>query len=581
MRDLYKPFYDWIEESILWGIFVLDPDFNVIFWNKWLEINTNIKKEVILGKNIFEVIPHTQKFKSYFQQALGGKAIILSQRLHKYLIPIKLKDEDTEYMQQTVQIFPFTENDEIKGIIITIENVTESVKREEDLKKQVRTLKVLNDVQRSMCFLNFEEYLERLFQGILKLTMSKLIYLFLIEDGNLNLKKSTLTLENQYEIIKDPSCIVQKALKQKETIYIPKKEESDIKFISSLARSAIAIPLLGKEDVLGVLVVEFYNEEALKRDEILNLETIVIQGVSLLENSRLMSLLRDSEERYRLLVEYSVVGVFLIQDDKIQYMNSRLIEILGYPSYIEGLEDLLNYISLEDKNRFLERYRTIIDRNLDYIIDEFKAKNTKGEDIYIQVSMVGIPYKSKRAILGAVIDITYRRKLEDELKSISITDPLTGLYNRRGFITLAEHTILLAERLSKKVFVLFLDLDNMKFINDNLGHSVGDQALIDVASILRNTFRGNDVIARFGGDEFVVFGICGEDRDKNKVVERLREEVSKFNRENKRPYNISLSIGSIVYNPKEKLDLEKILEKADQLMYEEKRRKKSTEEIRG
>lgn len=577
---MYELFSACIEDFLPLGIIILDEDLNVIFWNKWLEINTGIRKEEILKRSILEVIPYTQKFRFYFQQALEGSAVILAQKLHKYIIPIKIKDTEFEYMQQTVQIFPYVKNEVVKGIAIVIEDVTSQVKREEDYKRQIRTLRILSEVQRSIFSLDFEECIENLFNGILKLVDSSLVYLFVLENGNLILKKSTSEIKGHLEIIENKSFIVQRALAQRESIYIPNKEEIEIKLLNKFAESGIAIPLLGKEEVLGVLLIEFYEWDPLKKNDILNLETIVMQGSILLESSRFLSLLRDSEARYRMFLEYSVVGIFMAEGDKVQYANPRLVEILGYPSYIEKLDDLLKYMFPEDRERFMERYRAVLERKLDHIIDEFKAKKVNGEDIYIEVSLVSVPYKFRYAVLGSVIDITHRKKLEEELEAISMTDPLTGIYNRRGFFILSEHNIALAKRLNRRVFVLFADLDNMKWINDYLGHNLGDQALIDVSNILKSTFRQNDIIARVGGDEFAVLGVCKDENDKEVIERKVRAVISEFNKTQEKPYSISLSIGIVVYDPNENIKLDDVLEEADKLMYEEKRRKKNIGETR-
>jgi PAS domain S-box-containing protein len=122
-----------LNEYSPWGIFILDNSFKILFWNEWLEINTKIKKEDAINKDIFELIPHTKKFENYFTQVLNGGSIILSQRFHKYLIPIEINDEELKYMQQTVQMFPLIKANEIKGVIAVIEDVTDRVKKEEEL----------------------------------------------------------------------------------------------------------------------------------------------------------------------------------------------------------------------------------------------------------------------------------------------------------------------------------------------------------------------------------------------------------------------------------------------------------------
>ncbi len=94
-----------------------------------------------------------------------------------------------------------------------------------------------------------------------------------------------------------------------------------------------------------------------------------------------------------------------------------------------------------------------------------------------------------------------------EIQALAISDPLTGLYNRRGFIALAEQQLKLADRTRRGALLFFADLDGMKWINDTLGHEEGDRALVDIASILKETFRLSDIIARIGGDEFAVLVI--------------------------------------------------------------------------
>ena len=102
---------------------------------------------------------------------------------------------------------------------------------------------------------------------------------------------------------------------------------------------------------------------------------------------------------------------------------------------------------------------------------------------------------------GLSTDNTERKWAEEKLREMSLMDDLTGLYNRRGFLTLATQQLKIAHRLKQGLALFYLDLDRMKWINDTLGHREGDRALIDTASILRNTFRASDIVARIGGDE--------------------------------------------------------------------------------
>ncbi|MCG2722938.1 MAG: diguanylate cyclase, partial [Thermodesulfovibrionales bacterium] len=135
-------------------------------------------------------------------------------------------------------------------------------------------------------------------------------------------------------------------------------------------------------------------------------------------------------------------------------------------------------------------------------------------------------------------EIEQRKKMEDELRSLSITDELTGLYNRRGFSALAEHQLKISNRLGQGHFLLYADLDGLKNINDTLGHKEGDKVLINAADILMATYRNSDIIARMGGDEFVVFpiGTAGDDIDT--IVSRLQNNIDLHNSKTAPVYGI-------------------------------------------
>ena len=172
-------------------------------------------------------------------------------------------------------------------------------------------------------------------------------------------------------------------------------------------------------------------------------------------------------------------------------------------------------------------------------------------------------------------DITERKNYEAQLQHISISDELTGLFNRRGFMTMADKHLKVAQRCGKDVFLLYADFDNMKWINDTLGHAVGDNALVETAVILKNTFRQADLIGRVGGDEFIVLISEGkESRGDDTVIDRLEREILKANSRANRTYKVLLSLGTVRYDHNEPTTIDELMRKADQLMYENKRIKK-------
>lgn len=167
-----------------------------------------------------------------------------------------------------------------------------------------------------------------------------------------------------------------------------------------------------------------------------------------------------------------------------------------------------------------------------------------------------------------------RHRLLSALRSLSLIDDLTGLYNRRGFADLGEQYLKLARRTTRGVTMVFLDLDRFKTINDSLGHHVGDRALIKVADILRATFRRSDIVARLGGDEFAVLALEASGESAELLIDRLRERFREFNRASREPYQLSVSIGMARHDGDMRMRLEDLLAEADNAMYEEKRGKR-------
>jgi two-component system, cell cycle response regulator len=166
-----------------------------------------------------------------------------------------------------------------------------------------------------------------------------------------------------------------------------------------------------------------------------------------------------------------------------------------------------------------------------------------------------------------------RHRLLSALRSLSLIDDLTGLYNRRGFMELGTQFLKLSRRSGRGGTVLFLDLDRFKTINDEHGHHVGDRALAHVADIMRSAFRRSDLVARVGGDEFAVLAPAGPGEPAERLAARVREGLEEFNRTGTEPYELRASLGVARFESGERTGLEALLASADSDMYEEKRSK--------
>lgn len=165
------------------------------------------------------------------------------------------------------------------------------------------------------------------------------------------------------------------------------------------------------------------------------------------------------------------------------------------------------------------------------------------------------------------------KESEEKYRALALIDELTGLHNRRGFFFLAEQQLKISNRTKKGMLLLFADLDDVKSINDTLGHHEGDRALIATANILKNTFRRSDIIARIGGDEFAILALETSEAVTELLSKRLQENLNSYNVEEARGYKLSLSIGFARYDYESPIALEELLIKADTNMYDKKRKK--------
>lgn len=170
-------------------------------------------------------------------------------------------------------------------------------------------------------------------------------------------------------------------------------------------------------------------------------------------------------------------------------------------------------------------------------------------------------------------EIFERKRMEEKLQTLSITDELTGLYNRRGFFALANQELMISNRMRKGGLLLYADLNNLKAINDKFGHEKGDLLLIKTANLLKDIFRESDIIARIGGDEFVLFSIGNTRKDVETLRALLEKGIGNYNNKRDHIFKISISVGIVYCKEECSYSIDELLAQADQLMYENKKHK--------
>jgi diguanylate cyclase (GGDEF)-like protein/PAS domain S-box-containing protein len=307
--------------------------------------------------------------------------------------------------------------------------------------------------------------------------------------------------------------------------------------------------------------------------------------------------LEESEARYSSLISHLPVGIYRTNPEgRLLAANPALVEMLGYQNEkaLQGIDVRDLYVQGKDRDAHLQT----LDQRL-ICFTEFKLRRQDGGIIWGRdfPRAISGPDGKVRYYDGILVDITKEKKAEERLRralnkvtasnrerkemirkleTLSFTDELTGLYNRRGFILMARQTILIANRRQTPMFLLFLDLDNLKRINDSFGHAAGDDALRRMSDILKATFRGSDIIGRMGGDEFAIFPVDTSEAGVRTVWTRLEDTIGAFNRANQGPFELAFSAGIAAYDPAAPITIEELLAQADKLMYEAKGRKTRT-----
>jgi diguanylate cyclase (GGDEF)-like protein/PAS domain S-box-containing protein len=285
--------------------------------------------------------------------------------------------------------------------------------------------------------------------------------------------------------------------------------------------------------------------------------------------------LSESRDRFRALVETTSDWIWEVNDKAVYtYASPKVLDILGYkPEEVIG-KTPFDFMTPEEAKRVAEIFSSITASQRPFKELENANIHKRGDLVILETS--GTPFfdvdGTLRGYRGIDRDITDRKRMEDKLREAAITDDLTGLLNRRGFFTLADQQCKLATRNKRAMALIYLDLDDLKIINDELGHEAGDQALEDIANIFKNTFRESDIMARIGGDEFAV--LLTELHDPftgNIIIDHLQENIRKHNKHGTRDYELSVTNGIAIYDPERSCSISELIYQADKLMYKSKK----------
>ncbi|ANQ28610.1 diguanylate cyclase [Vibrio natriegens] len=268
--------------------------------------------------------------------------------------------------------------------------------------------------------------------------------------------------------------------------------------------------------------------------------------------------------------------VSLIDKNRQWFKSAQGLEVTETPREISFCAHAINHDGLfiipnaVDDKRFCDNPLVTDDPNIRFYAG-YPLKLRQGVNIGTLCLIDRVPREMDEEDCLLLQDLG--AMIEQEIKSVQMAtlDELTMVSNRRGFLLLADHTLKVCKRKKLKSAVLVFDLNKFKPINDAFGHHEGDYVLKTFAKALLESFRESDVVARWGGDEFVVFLTDSNTSDLEHILPRLKDKIVKVNEQSNKPYRIEYSCGVSHYNYDSPLSLEERIEEADYEMYKEKR----------
>jgi diguanylate cyclase (GGDEF)-like protein/PAS domain S-box-containing protein len=299
---------------------------------------------------------------------------------------------------------------------------------------------------------------------------------------------------------------------------------------------------------------------------------LLMYSLALMVNKRLLAEIATQEEKFAKAFRSSPYAITFTRmaDGMIIEINEGFTELSGYsPAEAVGKTTLDLHLWAREEDRLaivkeLSGRGRIRGR-------EIRFRKKTGEMITGLFSADLIEIDSEPCIQSSIADISELKRKEEEIEDLAVRDPLTGLYNRRGFISLAEQQLKVADRTRKGLCLFYMDLDDMKRINDRFGHRAGDEALKEATAVLTGVFRESDVLARVGGDEFAVLALDASPEFSFLFADRLKDRLDAWNETAERPYRLSMSVGMAYADPAVGLSLDELMARADEHMYDQKR----------
>ncbi len=288
------------------------------------------------------------------------------------------------------------------------------------------------------------------------------------------------------------------------------------------------------------------------------------------EIRRTESQLRETESLYQSIVELSPNAIVLSNlEGAILDFNEKALKLFNYDRKESVLGQWIGSFVEPSEQKAMEVLIIDAIQKGERLYSEVNLVRSDGSTFLGEVSakLLGTINGEKPLLMILARDITERKATEEQLRALSVTDPLTKLFNRRGVTLAAEQELRHTKRTGGVLTVMFMDLNGMKKINDTYGHDMGDSVLVFVAQVLRETFRDSDIIGRLGGDEFVAVALNASMETVEPMITRLRKNLMNCDY----PFAVTLACGAVEYGQEYDLSFSQLLKQADSEMYNDKR----------
>lgn len=505
------------------GIFVLDNELNIKSINPAVAKITGYVEEDLINHSFLDWIPSFER-----QTVQEGLCFALTGLPHKYSISAKQKNG--ELLDLAVLNIPIEISGNITGLFAIIIDHTREKKAERATQESER---------------RYRQLIETIPEGIIVHRNGIILYanavaLAMVESKNvINQSVFKYISSAQHERTKERLNALQ----------VGHPVQNNELTLITAKRNLVSVDI-------GSLLIDYEGAPAV---------LTILQDVT--EKREMEQALRQSETKYRLITEnMSDLVCIMEQDGRVRYASPSHLTVLGYsPEIYEG-QNTLDYIHPDDIEPTRAKLHTLT-QNSETLTFEFRHLHVDGRWVWLETKIQAIYDDAGKLLhyLTVTREIMKRKVLENKLKHLAYHDPLTELPNRRYFLAYLEESIAQISSGTEMLAILSLDIDHFKQINDTLGHDIGDELLRQFALRLKQALRKEDIVARFGGDEFCIL-LRHTNRDAlTQVADKLINMLQSPWQIEQYSFVTTSSMGVAYYKPE--MTAKSLLKQADLALY--------------